>query len=206
MKKYFVITAMLVCASVQAMHLASETLDLTANTRRLTFLRIIDPIKIKAIILMCSELHHWPAALERFTLLESLDFSQQLLSELKFDFQKGSFQHLRELVLSYNLLSTLPSNINALVALRKLYVGNNKLNSLPEELTDLKLELLSLENNELRQLPQSLSKMSNSLTTLYIKGNQFSRGEKLRIQKALPTTSIDLEKLSDNSCNEGVVE
>jgi hypothetical protein len=87
----------------------------------------------------------------------------KLLAQLNLD----RISNLKSLELSENAISSLPANFNASNSL--LY--------------------LSLRRNNLRELPKNLSNWTN-LKYLHLGSNQFDGTERLRIQKALPTTKI----------------
>jgi Leucine-rich repeat (LRR) protein len=195
MQKQLLVMMGVMFFNINAMQLESEMLDLTLSDRPITRLKEQDPKNIKEICLVCNDLKQWPhEQLKRFSNLEALTFSQQkLLYVYGVNFEEGYLQHLRILVLSYNHLQTLSPAIKVLTALRELYVGDNKLEWLPEELAELKLKKLSLPNNQLKRLPESISLLKTSLGFLYLQGNQFLPNEIKRIREALPDTMMDIE-------------
>ncbi len=95
--------------------------------------------------------------------LFAAEIDDKILAQLNLD----RISNLKSLELSENAISSLPANFNASNSL--LY--------------------LSLRRNNLRELPKNLSNWTN-LKYLHLGSNQFDGTERLRIQKALPTTKI----------------
>ncbi|KAJ1961165.1 hypothetical protein IWQ62_003960 [Dispira parvispora] len=82
------------------------------------------------------------------------------------------YQALRVLVLSHNLITTLPKEIGQLQNLRELYLGHNQISVFPEALGELsKLEVLDLSHNRIRYLNIHLTRLS-SLRVLDLSFNQ----------------------------------
>ncbi|MBR8827889.1 MAG: leucine-rich repeat domain-containing protein, partial [Gomphosphaeria aponina SAG 52.96 = DSM 107014] len=85
--------------------------------------------------------------------------------------QEVKNNNLTELNLSYNQLSSLPSEITNLTNLTRLDLSDNQLSSLPSEITNLtNLTSLDLRNNQLSSLPSEITNLTN-LTRLYLDGN-----------------------------------
>lgn len=83
----------------------------------------------------------------------------------------GSLVNLEELDLSQNSLVTIP-DLSQLTKLKKLNLGYNKINELPDFFASLiSLEELSLANNGIVTLPPSFGKLK-ALKSLDLKGNQ----------------------------------
>jgi hypothetical protein len=78
------------------------------------------------------------------------------------------------LSLSFNQLSSLPTEITHLTNLRTLNLRNAQLNRLPTEVIQLaNLRSLNLGGNQLSNLPTEVTRLTN-LRTLYLGGNQLS--------------------------------
>jgi len=98
--------------------------------------------------------------LSRFTALEELNMTGNLLSELPNEI--GTATTLRVLILNGNVLKTLPHTFGQLINLEKLEVNNNELVELPKEIGRLSmLEDLSLAGNPLTELPDAVGAMRN---------------------------------------------
>jgi len=98
--------------------------------------------------------------LSRFSVLEELDLTGNILSELPEEL--GSATTLRVLYLNGNVLKTLPHSIGKLAALEKLEVNNNELVELPKEIGRLSLlETLSISGNPITTLPDAIGAMRN---------------------------------------------
>lgn len=98
----------------------------------------------------------------------------------------GNFEHLEELYLTENRISSLPVSIGNLTALKKLDLSDNHLIELPNEIGNLKnLKELILNHNVIQFLPESISTLKE-LEILSIWGNQL---------KILPNTINEIKSL-----------
>ena len=89
------------------------------------------------------------------------------------DFFVG-LNNLKDLSLSYNQLTSLPSSIVNLTSLRYLYLEHNELTSLPSSIVNLRsLGYLNLSSNQLTSLPTSIGNL-RSLESLYLRFNQLT--------------------------------
>lgn len=68
---------------------------------------------------------------------------------------------LTRLVLSSNLLQSLPAEIGQLQNLKTLLIDNNRINALPSELKLPRLELLDVSHNNLETLSAGISSLKN---------------------------------------------
>jgi hypothetical protein len=99
-----------------------------------------------------------------------------ILDNIKLQLLPESFGYgfplLSELILSNNLLQTIPNSIGNIISLKILDLHNNKLNSLPESIGNLvNLISLDLDDNSLITLPESLVNLSK-LKTLGLTNNK----------------------------------
>jgi|GEM_PF-4421940 Leucine-rich repeat (LRR) protein len=83
----------------------------------------------------------------------------------------GKCTNLELLYLNNNKLAVLPDEICDLPQLKRLYLHNNNLTKLPDEIGKIEnLETLNLENNKIAKLPASLVKLDD-LVDINISGN-----------------------------------
>lgn len=102
-------------------------------------------------------------------LLTHMDLSQNLLEYLPdwvCDCRK-----IEIVDVAHNLLSELPSRLLSSLSLRKLLVGNNCLQRVPDLLDHIPLEALDLQHNKLRELPESLFCKALNLKYLNLSAN-----------------------------------
>ena len=106
--------------------------------------------------------------------LSNLTYVFQKLEEFPDDLNKVS-QTLRNLDLSDNRITILPSNIGNFKSLKTLNLGNNRINQLPPQIGQLvKLEILSLNGNQISQLPDTIANAKN-LKELNLHANRFQK-------------------------------
>lgn len=118
-------------------------------------------------------------------LLTHLDLSQNLLEYLPdwvCDCRK-----IEMVDVAHNLLSDLPSRLLSSLSLRKLLVGNNNLQRVPDLLDHIPLEALDLQHNKLSVLPETLFCKALNLKYLNVSANAL---------ESLPPCSQSEESLS----------
>ncbi|XP_072321920.1 PH domain leucine-rich repeat-containing protein phosphatase 2 [Eucyclogobius newberryi] len=102
-------------------------------------------------------------------LLTHLELSQNLLEHLPdwvCDCRK-----IEMVDVAHNILSELPSRLLSSLSLRKLLVGNNHLERVPDFLDHIPLESLDLQHNKLSSLPESLFYKALNLKYLNLSAN-----------------------------------
>lgn len=79
--------------------------------------------------------------------------------------------HIREIYLKWNKLTTLPSWIMELFNVTNLYIYGNLIKQLPEELGQMsRLTVLDLSANKLEQIPTCIGNLNN-LRSLFLNDN-----------------------------------
>uniref|UniRef100_A0A4W3IDU0 Toll like receptor 6 n=1 Tax=Callorhinchus milii TaxID=7868 RepID=A0A4W3IDU0_CALMI len=93
-----------------------------------------------------------------------------------------------------NRISSVPNNLNKLEALKELYLGGNKLVTLPECSSFVNLEILFVDVNLLHEVSSSLVKSCSKLNVLNVAHNPFTctcgLREFSRIQQELTTLQL----------------
>lgn len=167
----------------------TEALHLNSN-KLVSLPRSLENLKnLKLLNLSRNELEMLPDYLGHLSELKSLYLSRNKLSTLPIALQQ--LQNLEELDLSYNKkITTIPSFLIEMKALKRLDLTNNSLKHFPGNLDKLsQVELLNLNNNKLTSLPESIKNMKN-LGGLLLYDNPISKEEQKRIHKLLPNTTI----------------
>eukprot|EP01113_Clastostelium_recurvatum_P003709 TRINITY_DN11622_c0_g1_i2.p1 TRINITY_DN11622_c0_g1~~TRINITY_DN11622_c0_g1_i2.p1 ORF type:complete len:710 (-),score=168.62 TRINITY_DN11622_c0_g1_i2:34-2163(-) len=109
-----------------------------------------------------------------FKWLNVLDMSRNQIENLSGDVFKH-LRSLRSLNLSYNMLSSLPTQIVSLRELRELRIDHNSLTCLPPEIgTLVKLEELFMHNNKIEKLETGCVGHLVNLTTLWMHTNEIT--------------------------------
>ena len=129
-----------------------------------------------------------PSGFIDFNLLISLDMSSNRLT--KINNMIGSFKYLEELKLNKNYIKTVDFAIGTLKNIKKIELKRNKLVAFPSHFLKLKqLEYLDLSENLITVFPENIGDMTG-LKTLRLLGNEISKKEQKRIEKALPNCQI----------------
>ena len=107
--------------------------------------------------------------------------------------------NITELDLGENELTSLPESITNLTQLESLYLYDNKLTSLPESIGNLTLlQNLSLSSNQLTELPETIGNLTQ-LKTLTISANQLTElPESIGNLTLLKTLDIRGNQFSDS--------
>ncbi|XP_072936234.1 leucine-rich repeat-containing protein 57-like [Epargyreus clarus] len=102
--------------------------------------------------------------------------------------------HLRNLDVSKNKISSLPDDISRFKLLKQLNLSSNLIETLPGSIVDLKkLELLNISNNKISSLPSAFGKLSN-LKQVYLNNNNFKQFP----TQLLGLTNLEVAELSNN--------
>ncbi|OQS04834.1 hypothetical protein THRCLA_02954 [Thraustotheca clavata] len=140
-----------------------------------------------AYLKMChNKLTNLPDELFKMTSLGYLDLSNNLLNSAM-PVLLGKLSSLKELILSFNKISSLPDSIEQLINLEALYLDDNSLTTLPTTIgmeialmnskmglgALQKLRVLNVQNNQLNAIPQSLSQL-RSIATLDLSKNKLT--------------------------------
>src|ERR1700678_211004 len=79
---------------------------------------------------------------------------------------------IKDLIINFKQLHTIPKELGQLASLQKLYLDNNQLQTIPKEFGQLaSLQELSLYNNKLQTIPKELGQLASS-RYLYLPNNQ----------------------------------
>lgn len=144
--------------------------------------------QLEALHIVSGQLTRLPAEIGQLTSLKELWLQHNQITELPETL--GQLFQLQEFSLNGNQLKCLPESIGNLANLRVLALRDNRLESLPATIGQLKhLSSLSLERNQLQTLPESLTTL-HALPKITLAENLFTRSEKIRLRKALPSITL----------------
>jgi Leucine-rich repeat (LRR) protein len=106
--------------------------------------------------------------------------------------QIGEFVNLEELYLDNNLLEgAIVAEIRKMTHLRILSAKNNNLSNIPAEIGQLSnLISLDLSNNNIDTMPNEIQNIKNNLKTLNLSGNNYSEEKIQEIKSVLPNTNV----------------
>ncbi|XP_022700519.1 leucine-rich repeat-containing protein 40-like isoform X1 [Varroa jacobsoni] len=126
-------------------------------------------IQLRCLDVSNNMLTELPEGLGRCSHLEQLIIRQNKLTSLP---QFVRENHLKELCASFNAIEEFtPEHCETFVVLKILDLRGNKLQSVPEAITNIQgLERLDLSNNDLRSLPYSIGAL-NHMNSLLVEGN-----------------------------------
>ncbi|KKM25226.1 hypothetical protein LCGC14_1597140 [marine sediment metagenome] len=128
--------------------------------------------KITRLMLNGYKFKRVPSEIRRFTSLEHLEMTSNLLETLPEWI--GELTSLKELQVYNNQLKSLPESFGALKSLQILKAFNNNLRQLPDSIGNLEsLRMLNLHHNELISLPETVGNLVN-LEELLLRGNKLS--------------------------------
>jgi len=144
--------------------------------------------QLEAIHIVFGQLTSLPAEIGQLGSLKELWLQNNQITELPATI--GQLAQLQELYLNGNQLMHLPESIGDLANLRSLVLRYNHLPQLPETIGRLKqLSYLTLERNQLQTLPESLTSLG-ALKKIRLADNRFTRSEKIRLKKVLPSITL----------------
>ena len=76
---------------------------------------------------------------------------------------------IRDLIINFKQLQTIPKELGQLASLQTLYLNNNQLQTIPKELGQLaSLQRLDLDNNQLQTIPKELGQLAKLTNTLFV--------------------------------------
>lgn len=150
---------------IEKILLYNNSLDSMANA--LTSFR-----NISVLDLSNNLIRELPENLNTMVNLTQLFLRNNLLDDLSFPKTMSSMVRLRDLNLSGNRLTTIPSPVLGVVSLRNLFLGGNRLTEIPRGIKNLKrLRVFYLGGNQIRALPSEICQLAN-LHALILCDNQ----------------------------------
>jgi len=125
------------------------------------------------IIFDNSKLESLPEELFNCSKLTLLNLSNNKLISLSDKI--GQLGNLKGLILDSNNLKSLPAGLCRCSKLDELRVRQNELTSLPDEIGNLvNLKIVNLGHNKLKTLPYGMRKLSSTITSFYLNGNEIA--------------------------------
>ena len=151
-----------------------ETLDLSSNCLKSLSEDICKLLNLKNLIVKDNLLEDTslPKDFVNLTKLEIVNFSGNLFTQ--FPFQLLDLRLAREIYLGNNKIHTLPRTYSELQRLEILYLGGNQIKIIPEEMSQLKsLTSLNLSANQISHLPSNMAKLK-MIRNLALHGNNLT--------------------------------
>lgn len=130
-------------------------------------------------IFFCSDnlFETYPTILNQLPKLYMVAFKNNKMSTIPEEAFEGPHVKIHWLILTGNMLQSLPNSVGRLAKMKKFMLSNNLLESLPKEITSMKdLEMIRLANNKLKIFPEVLRELPN-LTWVALADNDFNRLE-----------------------------
>ena len=148
-----------------------EILDLSHNALSSLPNELAQLTKLKIIFASQNKFDHLPEVLGKLPDLEMVGFKS---NQIKHVAQTSLPAQLRWLILTDNLIETLPNSLGERPRLQKLALAGNRLTELPQTLAQAhNLELLRISANNLTQCPEQLLNLPK-LAWFAFAGNPFS--------------------------------
>ncbi len=148
-----------------------EILDLSHNTLSTLPDELAQLTKLKIIFASQNKFEHLPEVLGKLPNLEMVGFKS---NQIKTVTEKSLPTQLRWLILTDNVIETLPNSLGERPRLQKLALAGNQLTYLPQTLAQAhNLELVRISANKLTECPEQLLNLPN-LAWFAFAGNPFS--------------------------------
>jgi hypothetical protein len=148
-----------------------EILDLSHNALSTLPDELAQLTKLKIIFASQNKFEHLPEVLGKLPNLEMVGFKS---NQIKTVTEKSLPAQLRWLILTDNVIETLPNSLGERPRLQKLALAGNQLTYLPQTLAQAhNLELVRISANKLTECPEQLLNLPN-LAWFAFAGNPFS--------------------------------
>ncbi len=174
-----------------------EILDLSNNALSSLPDELAQMTKLKIIFASQNKFEHLPDVLGQLPNLEMVGFKSNQIKQVA---EHSLPAQLRWLILTDNLIETLPNCLGERPRLQKLALAGNQLTHLPQTLAQChNLELIRISANKLTECPEQLLNLPN-LAWFAFAGNPFSAvnseaNAKVKSVPELSSTSYTLEKV-----------
>ena len=178
-----------------------EILDLSNNALSSLPDELAQLTKLKIIFASQNQFEHLPEVLGQLPNLEMVGFKSNQIKQVA---EHSLPAQLRCLILTDNLIKTLPDSLGERPRLQKLALAGNQLTHLPQTLAQAhNLELVRISANKLTECPEQLLNLPN-LAWLAFAGNPFTAVEpttnseaytKVKSVPELSSTSYTLENV-----------
>ena len=151
-----------------------EVLDLSNNALSSLPEELAQLTKLKILFASNNNFEHLPEILGKLPHLEMVGFKSNKIQEVA---ENSLPKQLRWLILTDNLIETLPDSLGERPRLQKLALAGNRLKSLPLTLAKASnLELIRISANQLNECPEHLLNLPK-LAWIAFAGNPFSKNE-----------------------------
>ena len=169
-----------------------EILDLSHNVLSSLPDELVQLTKLKIIFAFQNNFEHLPEVLGKLPQLEMIGFKSNKIKQVA---EASLPAQLRWLILTDNLIETLPNSLGERPRLQKLALAGNQLTHLPQTLSQAyNLELVRISANKLTECPEQLLNLPK-LAWIAFAGNPFSEVKRTTNRETDNQTHVEVNSV-----------